>query len=424
MFDFDNLREIGSTLRKNKLRTLLTGFSVSWGIFMLIVLLGAGNGLKNGVMHNFRNLSKNKVYVWAGYTTKPWHGMPANRNITFRSRDFDIIRLRHPEIGLCSATISHTDTLHVGREYLTGSLSGVYPDHAAINYVNVQTENGRFINAPDMERQRKVIVLSPRMAEVLFRGKPAVGAYVQVGDIPYRVVGVYNDDDRSNNAPAYIPFTTAQLLYNRGAGPDEFSFTLDGVVSEEANRAFEARFRQTLARLHNFDPSDMNAVGMWNTSNEFRMMNNIIGGILLFIWIVGIGTLVAGIVGVSNIMLITVRERTRELGIRKAIGAKPSSILKLIISEALLVTAAFGYLGMVCGIALTELVHYGMELAAAGTAGGGNAGEEMTIFRDPTVSLGISLAATALIVVAGVLAGYFPARKAVRVSAVEAMRSE
>lgn len=425
MFDFDNFREIWSTIKKNKLRTFLTGFSVSWGIFMLIVLLGAGNGLRNGVMHNFRNMSMNQVSVWARYTTKPWKGMQSNRAIEFKERDLEVIKAVHPEIDLCSATVSHSDTLYVGEEYITGTLDGVFPDHARINYVNVNAGNGRFINNLDMAEQRKVIVLSPRMAEVLFRDTTAIGNYVKAGNIMLQVIGIYNDDDKSNNAPAYVPFSTAQALYNKGYGLGSFSFTINGVNTEEESEAFEERFRTTLARLHQFDPTDKNAIGMWNTGNNFRMMNNVMNGIAFFIWIVGIGTLMAGLVGVSNIMLITVRERTREIGIRKAIGAKPSSILKLIITEAILVTAAFGYLGMITGIGLTEAINYGMEMASVGQpTSGGNPGEEMTTFRNPTVSLGISLGATALIIVAGVLAGYFPARKAVSINAIEAMRAE
>ena len=424
MFDFDNFREIWSTVKRNKLRTFLTGFSVAWGIFMLIVLLGAGNGLRNGVMYNFRNMSMNKVSVWAGYTTKPWKGMSTNRSITFKETDIDLVRRVHPEIDLCSATVSHSDTLYVNEEFITGRLEGVFPDHAPINHVVVSAGNGRFVSELDMREQRKVIVLSPRMKEVLFRDEPALGKYVRADGTMLQVIGVYDDDNLSNNAPAYIPFTTARTLYNKGYGLSSFTFTVNGLVSEEANEAFEARFRATLARVHNFDPTDNNAIGMWNTATEFRMMNNIMNGIAAFIWIVGIGTLMAGIVGVSNIMLITVRERTREFGIRKAIGAKPSSILALIITESILVTATFGYIGMVMGIGLTELINYGMEMSGMARSSGGNPGEDMTIFRNPTVNLGISLAATALIIVAGVLAGYFPARKAVRINAIEAMRAE
>lgn len=420
MFEFDDFREIWSTIRQNELRTFLTGFSVSWGIFMLIIMLAAGNGLRNGVMHNFRNMSMNKVQVWNGYTNKPWKGMQSGRSISFKETDLTIVKNRFKEIDLLSANVWHNDTLYVNKEFISGEMQGVFPDHAKINYVNVKSENGRFINDLDMREERKVIVLSPRMAEVLFPGQNAVGQYLKAGKLMWQVVGVYNDDEKSNNAPAYIPFTTARSLYNKGYGFSSFSFTLNGVVSKEANEKFEKDFRTLMAQLHQFDPTDTNAIGMWNTAESFRMMNNIMNGIALFIWVVGIGTLIAGIVGVSNIMLITVRERTKEFGIRKAIGAKPSSILRLIITESILVTAVFGYIGMLGGIGLTELINSGMEAAGVGE----NPGQGGTIFLNPTVNLSIALASTLLIVIAGVLAGYFPARKAVRISAIEAMRAE
>ena len=248
------------------MRTFLTGFSVAWGIFMLIVLLGAGNGLRNGVMYNFRNMSMNKVSVWAGYTTKPWKGMSTNRSITFKETDIDLVRRVHPEIDLCSATVSHSDTLYVNEEFITGRLEGVFPDHAPINYVVVSAGNGRFVNELDMREQRKVIVLSPRMKEVLFRDEPALGKYVRAGGTMLQVIGVYDDDNLSNNAPAYIPFTTARTLYNKGYGLSSFTFTVNGLVSEEANEAFEARFRATLARVHNFDPTE--GARAWNTASN------------------------------------------------------------------------------------------------------------------------------------------------------------
>ena len=246
---------------------------------------------------------------------------------------------------------------------------------------------------------------------------------MRVGKVMYQVIGIYEDDNMSNNAPAYIPFSTARSLYKQGDDLSNLTFTVKGLVSEEENQQFEEDFRQTLSRLYRFDPTDTNALGMWNMANEFRMLNNMMNAITLFLWVVGIGTLTAGIVGVSNIMLITVKERTREFGIRKAIGAKPASILGLIITESILVTAIFGYLGMVAGIGLTEAVSAAMDTANAAQATSGQEAN-MTVFRDPTVNLSIALSATALIIFAGVLAGYFPARKAVQISAIEAMRAE
>jgi len=248
---------------------------------------------------------------------------------------------------------------------------------------------------------------------------------VRCGQLMFQVIGIYYDKNMSNNSPAYIPFSTAQQLYNQGRGFYNLSFTLKGITTKEENEDFEQRLRESFSRRHKFDPTDKSALGMWNSGNELRMFNNMTGGIILFIWIVGISTLMAGIVGVSNIMLVTVRERTREIGIRKAIGAKPSSILKLIIFESIMITAAFGYIGMVSGIGLMEGVNYIMTLMGSNEAPvGGNPGEDLTLFRDPTVSLTIAVSATLLLVIAGVFAGYFPARKATKISPIEAIRTE
>ncbi|MDR3261259.1 MAG: ABC transporter permease [Tannerella sp.] len=422
MFDFDNFREIWSTIKKNKLRTFLTGFSVSWGIFMLIVLLAAGNGLGNGIAYNFRDMAENTVTCWTRYTTLPYKGYQPNRRIEFTEKDIYAIRREHPEVNLISPVNYRSDTLSYEKEYMTVDVQAVYPDFSSIIYVPIHSGNGRFINEIDLLQRRKVIVLSPRMVEVLFRDsiKP-LGRYLKVGSLMFQVIGIYQDDNKNLNAPAYIPFSTGQTLYDNGYRVGNIRFTLSGIDTEAEADAFEERFRERMARRHQFDPADKNAIGMWSTGNEFRMWQGMTNGIALFIWIVGIGTLMAGIVGVSNIMLITVRERTKEFGIRKAIGAKPSSILRLIIVESVLVTAVFGYIGMVTGIGLTEVINYVMEMAG-GTSGGGE--NNTTVFRNPTVNLGIAVTATGILVVAGVLAGYFPAHKAVKVSAIEAIRME
>lgn len=425
MFDFDNIREIWSTIKKNKLRTFLTGFSVSWGIFMLITLLGAGNGLRNGVMSNFSRWADNRVSVRPGYTTMPYKGMQTNRRIRLVASDLEALAIALPEISAKSATIYHTDTLSYKEEYGTYSLNSVFPDLAKIDLVKVLAGKGRFINDLDLKEKRKVIVISPRIAEVLFKGEDPLGKIVKAGKVMFQVIGVYDSEEKSNDDPAYIPFTTGQVLYGDGMYIDRLLMTLQNVRSKTETEAFEKKLREQLGLLHKFNPEDNGALYIWNTADEFRMMNGMMSGIALFIWIVGIGTLTAGIVGVSNIMLITVRERTKEFGIRKAIGASPMSILRLVIIESILITAVFGYLGMMLGVGLTELVNYGMEMAKAGqAAGGGNPGENTTIFLNPTVSLGIAMSATALIIIAGVVAGYMPARKAVKITAIEAMRAE
>lgn len=424
MFDFDNFREIWSTIKKNKLRTFLTGFSVAWGIFMLIVMLGAGNGLRNGIAYNFRNMATNSVEVWTRYTTKPWKGIQENRSLHFKNEDLTDLKRDFPEVNLISPTLYHNDTITYNREYLTGQTMGVSADFNQIRYIQIEPKNGRFINEQDLREKRKVIVLSPRMAEVLFREEAPLGKYVRCGNSMFQVVGVYTEDNKSNNSPAYIPFTVSQLLYNKGYGFGNLIFSVEGIVTEEENDAFEEQFRVWMARRHQFDPTDKNAIGMWSMGSEFRMWNTMMNAITLFIWIIGIGTLMAGIVGVSNIMLITVKERTKEFGIRKALGAKPASILGLVITESILVTAVFGYVGMIGGIGLTEVINSAMQTAQAAQQAGENMGEDLSIFRNPTVDLSIALSANLLIIVAGVLAGYFPARKAISVTAIEAMRTE
>jgi putative ABC transport system permease protein len=426
MFEFNNLQEIWSTMKKNKLRTFLTGFSVSWGIFMLIVLLAAGNGLSNGIAYNFRDMAANTVFCWTRYTTLPYKGMPTNRQLEFTLEDVNDIKRSLPEVDLISPVNYRSDTLSYDREYLTGSVRAVYPDFSAITFVPVHSGNGRFINALDLAERRKVIVISPRMASVLFRDSiQPLGKYIQMGHLMFQVIGIYQDDNKSNDAPAYIPFTTGQTLFSDGYRVEEMEFTIQGINTEAQSKAFEKRLRERLARRHKFDPADTNAIGYYSSGEEFRMWQGMTNGIALFIWIIGIGTLTAGIVGVSNIMLITVRERTKEFGIRKAIGAKPSSILGLIILESILVTAVFGYVGMVMGIGLTEGIDYVMDMMGANAApSGGDRGGGTTVFRHPTVSLGISLAATGVLVIAGVLAGFFPARKAVKISAIDAIRVE
>jgi len=423
MFDFDNFREIWGTIRKNKLRTFLTGFSVAWGIFMLIVLLGAGNGLRNGVFYNFRNISRNEVEMWPDYVSKAWKGLQVDRHIQLTEKDVELVK-DLPEVNLYSAVVFNFDTLTFNKEMISCQILAAHPDYSQIHYVTFEPGNGRFINDVDQEQRRKVIVINPHVAEVLFRHKEPLGQYVRVGKkCMMKVVGVYKDEEKSNDATAYIPFSTGQIIFNKGVNIDQIAFTVQGLVSSKDNDAFEKRLREKMARFHQFDPTDTRAIRINNTAEDFRMMNKVMDALSLFIWIVGIATLMAGIVGVSNIMLITVRERTREFGIRKALGAKPASILNLVITESLCVTAIFGYIGMLIGIGITEIINYFLQNAKPSPSTEDLMGN-ISIFRDPTVSLGIALGATLLIVIAGVVAGYFPARKAIKITAIEAMRTD
>lgn len=418
MFDFDSLREIFSTISKNKMRTALTGFAVAWGIFMLIILLASGNGLKNGVTSNFSNRAQNSVTLWPGWTSMPYKGLPSNRNIKFDHKDYDLISNKIPEVEYVSARVSQSVTISYGEEYGAWRLEGVSQDAAHINNIKVKGDDGRFLNKLDVDNRRKVIVISPEMRRLLFKQESPFGKYVIANGIAYRVIGVYDDSDMfSNNPPAYIPFTTAQMLYNKGWGFRQIDFTVKGLTNLNDNKAFIERVRKQVAQLHIFDPADRSALYIRNTAEDVAETNQIFDGINLFIWIIGLASLMAGIVGVGNIMLITVKERTREIGIRKAIGATPGSVLRLIIFESIMITTAAGYIGMLLGILLTEGISSAMT-------GGPATMDSPTVFKDPTVDLGTVAIATLVLIIAGVVAGLIPALKATRVRPIEAMRAE
>lgn len=418
MFDFDSLREIFSTINKNKMRTALTGFAVAWGIFMLIILLASGNGLKNGVTSNFANRAQNSVSLWPGWTSMPYNGLPSNRNIKFDHKDYDLISNKIPEVEYVTARLSQNITMSYGDEYGAWRLDGVSQDAAYISNIKVKAGDGRFINKLDVDNRRKVVVISPEMKRILFKEEDPFGKHVIANGIAYQVIGVYDDSDMfNNNPPAYIPFTTAQMLYNRGWGFRQIEFTVKGLKGLEENKAFIERLRKQMAQLHTFDPADRSALYVRNTAEEVAETNQIFDGINIFIWVIGLASLMAGIVGVGNIMLITVKERTREIGIRKAIGATPSSVLRLVIFESIMITTAAGYIGMLLGILLTEGISSMMT-------GGAAKMDSPTVFKDPTVDLGTVVIATLVLIIAGVIAGLIPALKATRVRPIEAMRAE
>ncbi|WP_165041517.1 ABC transporter permease [Dysgonomonas sp. ZJ709] len=415
MFDFDSLREIISTISKNKMRTVLTGFAVAWGIFMLIILLASGNGLRNGVTSNFSNRAKNTVSLWPGWTSMPYNGLPSNRQIKFDHRDYDLIRNKIPNVEYVSARVSQNVTLSYEKEYGNWNLDGVSPDAAYISNIDVTSGNGRFINQLDVDNKRKVVVINSEIKNILFKDEDPLGKYVIANNVAFQVVGIYEDQVGRNSPPAYIPFTTAQALYSKGYGFRQMEFTVTGLKTLEANEAFNEYIRQRMGKLHGFNPQDRSAIYLWNTAEDAIESDQIFSAITFFIIIIGVASLMAGIVGVGNIMLITVKERTREIGIRKAIGATPTSILRLIIFESILITTVAGYIGIVLGVGLTEAISNSLANAPS---------DGPTIFLNPTVDLGTVIYATLFLVVCGVVAGLIPAIKATRVSPIEAMRAE
>lgn len=414
----DTLHELYATIKRNKLRTALTGLAVSWGIFMLIVLLGAGNGLIHAFEQSSADRALNSMRIYPGYTTKSYDGLKEGRNIQLDNRDLTDTELLFDEHIINAGATLQQGSVNISYEnqYVNSSLQGVHPNYTEVE--DVKIVEGRFINDYDIKERRKVIVLHNKSADVLFKEKSPIGAFVNAGGIVYQVVGVYKDSGNSNANNAYIPFTTLQIIYNRGDKLNNIVFTTKGLTDKADNETFEASYRKAIAQNHRFDPTDESGIWISNRMTQYLQTQEAMGLLRTAIWVIGIFTLLSGIVGVSNIMLITVKERTREFGIRKALGAKPRQILWLIIIESVAITTLFGYIGMVAGIGVTEWMDslFGNQAIETG-------GVSQTVFSDPTVDISIAIQATLTLVVAGTLAGLFPARKAANIRPVEAMNN-
>ncbi len=418
MFDIDIWQEIISTIRKNKLRTFLTGFSVAWGIFMLMVLLGSGNGLQNGVREEFADNAENIMWMWTGRTSIPYHGLKEGREIRFTNEDYDFLKNKADGVDQVSSRfyLRSDIVFSYGKEY--GSFNTVSCFPSLQDMEKIKLSSGRFINDIDMNDFRKVVVIGDDIRKALFRDEDPIGQYVNIGTVPFMVVGVSFDPRARDNRQAYMPFSTAQRLYGGGNRVHTFAITTDMVKTVEEAEAISENIRQQMARRHSFDPSDRRAMGSFNMLTEYIRTMKIFQAIRMFVWIIGIGTLIAGIVGVSNIMLILVKERTREIGVRKALGASPASVIGLVLLESILITTVAGYIGLVMGVGLMEGLNFALEKMLEG--GGG----DQIFFRNPTVDFATAVSATLILIISGALAGYVPARKAAGVKPIEALRDE
>ena len=418
----DILTEIWATARRNKLRTTLTGFAVAWGIFMLIFLLGAGNGLINATQQNSHRYLNTSMVIFGGQTSKAHKGLKEGRRIELNDRDMEITEERFSDnVEELGAELDHGNTtMSHGKEYTAANISGVYPNDYIINKRDMIY--GRFINKIDIRDRRKSIVISDDMAKELSpTGSVAdmLGQIVRMEDLAFHIVGIYQVDKSMMGTDAFIPFTTYRTIYNVGDKTGNIVFSFKGLETEQQNEAFEQRYRASLNGNHGAAPDDEEAVWIWNRFTQAMQMNTGMGMLRTALWIVGIFTLLSGIVGVSNIMLITVKERTHEFGIRKAIGATPWSILRLIIIESIIITTFFGYIGMVLGIAANEYMN-----ATIGNMKVDSGMFTTTMFVNPTVGFDVCINATLLMVVAGTIAGLIPARKAAHVRPIEALRAE
>lgn len=413
MFDREKWGEVFESISKNKLRAVLTGVSVFTGIFMLIMLLGMGRGLRNGFEHGFRNSAKNVIAVRGGSTSKPWRGLPPNRSIQLVNADLKAIKAGVPYVVFSSGEYSlwrGESVLNHKEKFGNYSIMGIEPDYW---HVESQTMlEGRYINEPDEEQGRKVIVIADDARDKLFGSQDPIHQWIQVNGIPFEVVGVYkfeSNQGQNQRSKVFIPLSTAQRVFGAYQDLDRIHLTLgDASVAESIQAA--QRVVQLLSARNNFDPSDPRAVWVENRLENYVKFAGVFWAINVFIWIMGIGTIIAGIMGVSNIMLIVVKDRTKEIGIRKAIGASPGSVMGQVMLEALVITAIAGYGGLLLGIGVLESV---AKLLPGGP-----------MFRDPEVSMGIAVQALILLIITGTLAGLIPARRAARIRPIEALRDE
>ena len=414
MFDREKWGEVFESIGKNKLRAVLTGFAVFWGIFMLIILLGAGAGLRNGFEYNFKNTATNSITIFGGQTSKAWKGLPANRDIQLTEEDIDALRNAIPGIehirGRYRVWRGESQLQH-GMNYGSFSIRGLGPE--SLHLEKQVVLRGRFINEVDEQQERKVIVMAEDCVKELFKLEDPMDQWVNVNGVPFLVVGIYEFESGGRSmmerSPVFIPLNAAQKVFNAKQDVDDIMFSFADASINGAKQA-EARAVQTLARRHNFDPTDERALWVNNNLENVTMVGGIFTGITTFLWFVGIGSLIAGIVGISNIMLIVVKERTREIGIRKALGATPANVVGQVMLEAVFVTAMAGWAGLVLGVFLME----GIANVVPGSE----------FFRDPSIQINVALWALLALIAAGALAGLIPARRAAAIRPIEALRDE
>lgn len=415
------IKEIWSTSKRNKLRTSLTGFAVAWGIFMLIFLLGAGNGLINAQLQQSTRFLANSMRVFPGETSKAYKGLKEGRSITLNDKDILISNKTYGQYvdDVGGRLEQYNVNINYGDNYVASqSLVGVAPTHPKIDKTELIA--GRFINEIDMKEQRKNVVLSRSQVKELCKDyRSLVGKNVKISNLNFQVVGIYKDDESRNNTEAFIAYSTIKTIYAKGDDAGSLEFTIKNLKTKEDNKQFEKNYRASINNNHQAAPDDERTIWLWNRYMDNIQMNQGIAIMQTALWIVGLFTLLSGIVGVSNIMLITVKERTREFGVRKAIGAKPWSILKLIITESIIITSFFGYIGMVCGVAANEIMD-----ATIGHTTIDTGLFKAAMFVNPTVGIGTCIGATITIVIAGTIAGLIPAIKAARIRPIEALRAE
>lgn len=422
MFDIDRWNEIFSALKKNKMRSLLTAFGVFWGIFMLIVMAGAGKGLENGIMSGIGQVASNSFFMWTEKTSEPYKGFRRGRFWNYNNEDVEYIRTKVSEADVVSPRLfghwlSGNNTV---RGKYTGSYSvkGDYPEWIKIDPAEIP--KGRWLNDVDILQKRKVCVVGEKVVEEMFeKGEEPVGKYLRVSGVYYQVIGVihpisnFNMNGRTETS-IFLPFTTMQVAYNYGN-----DVHILGVTAKKGYSAsvVEAKVMAAMKERHSVSPTDVQAIGHFNLEKQFKQFSGLFLGIQILTWIVGIGTLLAGVVGVSNIMLVIIKERTQEIGVMRAIGASPRKIISQIIQESVFLTTFAGYFGLFFGILVLEGANKVLDMIAKG------GGEEIFI-KNPEINVWVAVACLVVLIISGAIAGYIPARKAVEIKPIDALRAE
>ncbi|WP_255297501.1 ABC transporter permease [Anaerophaga thermohalophila] len=396
----------------------MTGFSVAWGIFMLILLLGSGNGLQHGMENNFRGTAKNALWIWSRQTQVSYEGLQAGRRIQFTNEDYNhLVNMFYDDISNISGRFRlwGSGTVTYKDQYGDYDLEGVRPEFQHIQIVDML--QGRYLNQMDMNEHRKVAILSLPVKKALFRDEDPIGKYIRISKVPFMVVGIFENPERRDDEKIYIPVNTAQRVFNGSNQLSELAISTNALTVAE-NKRIEEAVRTTLMKRHRVAPDDKQAIGIWNTLEHFKQAQGVFSGIRLFVWVIGIMTIIAGIVGVSNIMIILVKERTKEIGIRKAIGATPWSVIRLVLSESVFITSVSGFLGLVFGMGLLSAVSMVLQTVAE------NSPNVENIFYNPTANVSVVVSALVVLIVAGLIAGFVPARKAAGIKPIEALHDE
>lgn len=411
---YDYIQEILTTLKQNRMRAILTGFSVAWGIFMLIILLGSGQGLQNGMSKNFSSSSANALWIRSGKSQIAWDGLKAGRNIQFTDEDIVALATKLPEdLDFLSGRFFNNfgANLTYKKEFYSGEMEGVMPE---FNKIQKFTQmEGRFVNEKDIKDYRKVVIISTPVKRILFKGEDPIGKYLKVNNIPFKVVGIMEYIDDKDEKKVYFPLTTSQRVFNGGNKLTQIAVNTTAATPTEHVR-IETAVREILSQRHRVSPDDESAIGLWNMMETLVMFEGLFGGIRLFVWVIGIMTIIAGIVGVSNIMIILVKERTKEIGIRKALGATPWSIIRLVLSESVFITSIAGFIGLTAGVSLLSAVSIAISTMP----------DVQRAFSNPSASVGVGVAALIILVLAGIIAGYIPARKAAAIRPIVALHDE